>query len=100
MARTMMRLEVTPEDGTDPYELVVTSRDFMIWERTGKNRTFQSFMENISAVGLYELSHITARREGLFTGSLSEWQEAVFVNSVRPKPEDEMDEEPAEDPTR
>lgn len=102
MARTMMRLEVTPNDGSDPYELVVTSQDFLNWERTDRTgkRTFQSFMENISATGLYQLSHLAARREQLFSGPLAEWQESVCVNSVKPRPEDEMGDEPAEDPTQ
>jgi hypothetical protein len=96
MARTLMKLEVTPVDGSDTYRLELTSRDFLIWERTGRNRTFQSFMENISVTGLYELSHLAARREGLFGGNLPDWQAAVDVNAVDPdqKTDGEMDEDP------
>jgi hypothetical protein len=91
----LMHLLVTPTSGEEPYDLDVLSRDVLNWERSGKGRTMAQLQRNTTMVGVYELSHWAARRAQVFSGTLTEWEEAVDVEI---KTEDEAD--PDEDPTR
>ena len=60
-------------DNADEYELKATSRDVYVWERTGKGRTLQTFMENLSLASCYEIAHIAARRQQTHAGTLAEF---------------------------
>lgn len=90
----MIRFKVTPVDGSDPYEIVATSRDVLLWEKTTKGKAFQELMERLAMVDMYKIAHFAAKREGRFTGPLSEWEESVDL-----VPEVEV-EEGGPDPTQ
>lgn len=67
-------LMVTPDDG-EPYELKVTARDALMWERTGKdNPSILAYLSYPSMTQAYRLAHIVAKRTGQFTGSLQEFE--------------------------
>src|SRR5690606_19493834 len=95
---SMMTFEIIPDDG-DPYRLEAGSRDVLMWEKAGKGRSFGQFGsgESMRMEHLYGLAYYAARRQGLFTGSLAEWEQSV---ELRPVKDDEDDEEGTVDPTR
>lgn len=90
---TLMRFHVSLDDGTD-FEVSATPRDFLRWERTTKGATFQKFMQDLSMVHMYKLAFFAAEREGLFSGTLSEFEAQAMVT-----PSDEV-EVGELDPTR
>jgi hypothetical protein len=89
----LITLKVTP-DGGDEYTVTATSRDVFVWEKANRNRTFGALMQDMAMVDLYKLAHIASRREGLYTGSLSEFTEQCEIAQG----DEEDDAEP--DPTR
>lgn len=94
---SMMTFEVTPDDG-DTYRLEAGSRDVLTWEKAGKGRSFGQLGsgESMRMEHLYGLAYYAARRQGLFTGSLAEWEQSVELMPVK----DDDDEEGTVDPTR
>jgi len=93
---SMMTFEITPDDG-DPYRLEAGSRDVLTWEKAGKGRSFGQLGsgESMRMEHLYGLAYYAARRQGLFSGSLAEWEESVDLMPVK-----DDDEEGTVDPTR
>lgn len=93
---SMMTFEIIPDDG-DPYRLEAGSRDVLMWEKAGKGRSFGQFGsgESMRMEHLYGLAYFAARRQGLFTGSLAEWEQSVELRPVK----DDDDEEGTVDPT-
>src|SRR5690554_3921102 len=93
---SMMTFEIIPDDG-DPYRLEAGSRDVLMWEKAGKGRSFGQFGsgESMRMEHLYGLAYYAARRQGLFTGSLAEWEQSVELRPVK-----DDDEEGTVDPTR
>lgn len=88
----MITLKVTPDTG-EPYTVTATSRDVLMWEKTTQgNKSFFGLVKDPTMVDLYKVAHIASRRQGLFNGSLQE-----FENSCEVEGETE-DEEP--DPTQ
>jgi hypothetical protein len=87
--------KVTPDGGGDPYEVTADSRDVARWERTGKGRSMQRLRDTMSFVDLYALAHVAAVRQGLFVGSLGEFEESVVFDIKAPDDEGEDG-----DPTR
>lgn len=94
----MMRFDVTP-DGGDTFRVVAASRDVLAWEKAGKGRSFKQLGEEMTMAGLYGLSYFAARRQGLFSGTLPEWEESVDLMPVGDDDEDQDDGEGV-DPTR
>ena len=90
----MIDVTVTP-DGGDAREVKILSRDVLVWERTGKGRSFGTLMEDISMIAMYHLAWIASRRLGYFVGDLAEFEATCEVGL-------ETDEEgdAAPDPTR
>lgn len=88
-------IKITPDDG-EPYELKVTARDALLWERTGKdNPSILAYLSYPSMIEAYRLAHIVAKREQRFDGSLKEFEashELALVTMMS------ADEEP--DPTQ
>lgn len=87
------KIRITPDDG-EPFEVEILTRDMLAWERTAKGKTFQQFSENISLIEVYRLTHIAARRLGLFAGSLQEYEATCEIDM---DDDEEAGEEP--DPT-
>lgn len=69
----MLDFRVTP-DGGEPYTVKAGSRDVLTWEKTGKGKSFSKLMEDLPMSDLYRMAHIASRRQGLFTGSLEEFE--------------------------
>jgi hypothetical protein len=83
----MFRIKATPDEG-ETYEFVAKSRDVVVWEKTGKNRSLGMLQEQRRFTDIYSLAHVAARRLGLFTGSLEEFEKAVDLEVL---PEEEPD---------
>ena len=88
----MIDVTITP-DGGGPIEVTIQSRDVLVWERTGKGRSFGTLMDDISMTAIYHLAWLAMRRLGHFAGDLKEFEATVEVSL-------EEDQEDAEaDPT-
>lgn len=77
-----VRFEVTPDKG-DPYKVVADGRDFLTWERGApdeEDRSITGFARARRAVDIYELAHAAAARQGLFKGTLREFEAAHDVD--------------------
>lgn len=81
-------------DNGEPFEVTATSRDVLIWEKTtGKGRSMAQLEKNGGMSDLYALCHVAARRRGLYTGSLQEFQQTCDLDM-----QDEVEQEEP-DPT-
>jgi hypothetical protein len=88
----MMTFRVSP-DGGEPYQVTAYARDVLMWEKAGKGRAFGDMAEHTKIGDLYGLAYFASRRQGLYTGSLSEFEQDVDVNPVD-QDEDEADPDP------
>lgn len=88
----MMRFDVTP-DGGDTFRVVAASRDVLAWEKAGKGRSFKQLGEEMTMAGLYGLAYFAARRQGLFSGTLPEWEESVDLMPVGDDEDDQEDQD-------
>lgn len=89
-----MTFRIEPDEG-EPYEVTAQSRDVLTWEKAGKGRAFGELANRMAMVDMYGLAYFAARRQGLFTGTVQEWEQSV---DLTPTDEDE-DEEKEPDPT-
>lgn len=86
----MFTTTVRPDDG-EPYDLVVTSRDVLSWEQSGRGRRLGSLADaqNLSIIDIYALAFRAAVRRGLFDGDIRDFQDTCDVSDLREtKPED------------
>jgi hypothetical protein len=90
----MMDFLVKP-DGGEPYELTAHARDVLLWERAGRDRAFSDFAKRLTMVNMYSLAYFAAKRQGLWTGTLAEFEERVDLETTS----DDEDEEGDQDPT-
>lgn len=93
-------MQVTPDDG-EPYELKVTSRDALIWERTAKKQpaSILAYLSYPSMTEAYRLAHIVAKREQRFTGKLSEFEEQHQIE-IKTTLDGSFEQDPEPDPTQ
>lgn len=84
----MFTFTVKPDNG-DAFEATATSRDVVMWEKTGKGRSLSRLSEDPHMSDLYSLAHIAVRRLGLFQGSLPDFETSVDL---------ELEEAEAADP--
>lgn len=68
----MFTFKVTP-DGGEEFEVTAHSRDIRMWEKTGPNRSFAKLTSDLKMTSLYEVAHIAARRQQLYTGTLDDF---------------------------
>jgi hypothetical protein len=66
-------------DNADEYKVKAGARDVLVWEKTGRGKTFKGLMDQLAMVDLYRLAHIASRRLGLFNGDLKAFEETVEV---------------------
>lgn len=92
----MFDFTITP-DGAEPYPLTASSRDVLAWEKTGKGRSFQTLLTDRRLVELYSLAHIASKRQGLFDGSLAEFEESCDLRAGRDDQDEDAD---GPDPTQ
>jgi hypothetical protein len=90
----MMTFKVSP-DGGDPWQVVAESRDVLAWEKALKGRSFNDLATNPTMAGLYGLAYAASRRQGLWEGTIQEFEASVDLQMV----DDEEDEQEV-DPTR
>lgn len=79
----VIELVVRPLDG-DEYTLTADSRDLFVWEKTtGAGRGFMEAAFNEHGLPrfgpLYQVAHIAARRQQMFTGTLDEFAEQHVI---------------------
>jgi hypothetical protein len=89
----MMTFKVIP-DGGEPYQVTAHSRDVLVWEKSGKGRTFSQLADHLSMTDMYGLAFVAARRQGMFSGTLQDFEQSA---DMMPVDVDEDDEDP--DPT-
>lgn len=90
----MIDLKISP-DGAEPYVVTAAPRDILVWERTGRDRSFDSLMSAMRISDLYELAHITSRRLGL-----TALDRPTFETSCDVAPHAGTEETAEPDPTR
>lgn len=89
----MFSFRVTPDSG-EAYDLEVTSRDIVFWEKIDRTHTVTRLENDPRMTDIYSVTHVAARRQGLFSGMLAEWETSVDLDTI-PDPEDK-----ASDPTQ
>ncbi len=87
----MFTFHVTPDSG-ESYDLTVKSRDVVMWEKIDRNHTITRLETQPCMADLYSVTHVAARRQGLFHGPLAEWETSVDLEPV--------ENEHASDPTQ
>ncbi len=87
----MFKMKITP-DGGEAFELVTSTRDIAQWEKRNKGASFAGLQADMHMTDLYKIGHIAATRQGLYTGTLKEFEESVDI--------DMLDDEAEVDPTR
>ena len=92
----MFKVTVKP-DGAAPFDVTVTTRDALRWERAKKGRSLAQFGENPRVEDLYSLTFVAVMRDGQFTGDIREFEEQCDLER-HPDNDDEDDEE--DRPTR
>jgi hypothetical protein len=87
----MFTVTVTP-DGGEPFDVEITSRDGLKWERARKGRSISQFTENPSLEAMYSLTYVAVQRDGRFTGDIREFEEQCDIDK-HPESEDEAEGE-------
>lgn len=77
----MLKVKVSP-DGGEPFEVDVLSRDIIVWEKAGKDRSFSDFLERMRMTDIYALAHAAAKRLGVFGDSLEDMESRCDVELV------------------
>lgn len=87
----MFTFRVTPDSG-QPYDLEVTSRDIVFWEKIDRAHTVTRLENDPRMSDIYSVTHVAAKRKGLFSGLLAEWETSVDLAPA--------EEPPNSDPTQ
>ena len=74
----MFTFKITP-DGGDTFEVPAGTRDVLVWEKSGPNRSISGLLNNLKATDMYAIAHIAAKRQQLFTGSLHEFEQTCEI---------------------
>jgi hypothetical protein len=72
----MLDVRIIPDSG-EPYDLRVGTRDVVVWEKVDRLNTVTRLESDPKMTDLYAVSHIAAKRQGMFTGTLAEWETSV-----------------------
>ncbi len=95
----MFTFKVTP-DGGEPYQVVAGSRDLRMWEKAGPNRSIGKLLADMRMSALYEVAHIAARRQQLFTGTLDDFGNTCELTLPQEYDTEYDDGEGPSDPTQ
>lgn len=100
----MFTVTVKP-DGGEPFDVEVTTRDGLRWERARKGRSINQFSENPSIGDLYSLTFVAVQRDGRYGGDIRQFEEECDLDRhPDKKPDDEGedgdDDGSEEGPTR
>jgi hypothetical protein len=77
----MFTFRIFPDNG-EPYDLKVTSRDVVMWEKMDRTHTISRLESAPSVADLYSVTHVAAKRRGMFAGVLAEWENAVDLEGI------------------
>lgn len=77
----MFTFYVTPDSG-ETYRVVAASRDVLTWEKGLKGRSFGDLANSPSMSGMYGLAYAASRRQGLYGGSLQDFEQSVDLALV------------------
>lgn len=77
----MFTFRIIP-DNAEPYDLTVTSRDVVMWEKIDRTHTISRLEASPSVSDLYSVTHVAAKRRGLFAGVLAEWETSVDLENI------------------
>lgn len=70
----MFTFTITDESG-EATEVKADSRDVLVWEKTSKsNERYIDLLTEMSMVKFYRLAHIAAKRQGVVTGPLKDFE--------------------------
>lgn len=73
----MIDFKVVPDNG-DAYEVTAGTRDLMKWEKANPGSSALQFAQGTARLSdLYAIAHIAAKRQGLFKGTLDEFEDSV-----------------------
>ena len=70
----MFKVTVKPDDG-EPFEIEVTTRDGLKWERSRKGRSISDFSTNPTIEALYSLTYVAVQRDGRFPGDIRDFED-------------------------
>lgn len=90
----MFKVEVRP-DGAEPFEVEVTTRDSLKWERARKGRSINQFSEAPTMDALYSLTYVAVQRDGRFSGDIREFEESCDLER-----RDDTEDSDEADPTQ
>lgn len=77
----MFTFHVIPDSG-EPYDLKVSSRDVVVWEKIDRNNTISRLENTPRMSDIYSVAHIAAKRQGLFQGVYAEWETCVDLETI------------------
>lgn len=95
----MYKFKVSPDDDKS-YTVVSNNRDVLAWERQKPTRAAQQLSENVHLADLYWIAHRAAKRQGLYGGTLKDFEETCDVDVLGPADDDEDEAGDGSDPTQ
>jgi len=78
-------------DGGGPFQVKASTRDVLVWEKAGPNRSMAKLIEDLHLASVYQVAHIAARRQQLFDGSLDEFEKTCDLDIDKVLQVDEPD---------
>lgn len=75
----MYTFKISPDNG-EPFEARATSRDIVMWEKTGKGRSITKLGEDPQMTEMYVIAFYASRRLGLFGGTIQEFESSVDLD--------------------
>ncbi len=90
----MLRLKVMPDDG-ETFEVVATTRDIALWERTNKGASFAGLQRDMHVTDVYKVAYNAVTRCGLWVGAPKDFEATCDLDVLK---DDDGDE--SVDPTR
>lgn len=87
----MYEIKVLPDEDK-PYRVVSNMRDVLAWERQKPGRAAQQLSDNVHLADLYWIAHRAAKRQGLYGGTLKEFEDSCDVVILGQAPMGDDDE--------
>lgn len=75
----MFTFRISP-DGGETWELRAGTRDVAAWERAGKDNSLANLERDLKISDLYWIAFLAAKRQGLYTGTQSDFEASVDLN--------------------
>lgn len=88
----MFTVTVKPEGG-EPFDIEVTTRDALKWERARKGRSIDQFTKAPRVEDLYSLAFVAVQRDGRYQGDIRQFEEECDIERL-------PDAEPEAGPTQ